>query len=193
MPKITAFLNDVAEERERRARRVAAAAIIFALLALAAAMRPDPKPVTRREIITVTNTVIKEVTKTEYRDRIRTIVTAVVPAGRDLQMPESIDPQTRHLCLSPRWVNFVTGTEQRVTVSNPSPGEIGITRIKFFSDRAKSGFDVDASECRDRILREGEQCTIAITLRQRIGETMTLLVAHDANREPELMTVEALE
>ena len=58
---------------------------------------------------------------------------------------------------------------------------------------AESGFNIDASDCRDRLLREGERCVIHIALKQRIGETVTLTVATDAGGEPERMTVIALE
>ncbi|HEY4642262.1 MAG TPA: hypothetical protein VII75_13030 [Thermoanaerobaculia bacterium] len=196
MRKITAFLNELSDEHERRSRRMLAAALALALLGIAAGLRP-PEVVTKT--VTETKTIIEYQYRTQYvyggeSHRPAAAPPLAFPAGRELPKPfENVDPLTKHLCITPRWVNFTSIGDQKVTVSNPSPGEIGITRIKFFSDRATSGFVVDSRDCLDRVLREGEPCTIRITLKRRIGETMTLLIAHDAGSEPELMTAMALE
>src|SRR3954469_1255915 len=196
MRKITAFLNELSDEHERRSRRMLAAALALALLGIAAGLRP-PEVVTKT--VTETKTIIEYRYRTQYvyggeSHRPAAAAPLALPAGRELPKPfESVDPLTKHLCITPRWASFTGNSAQNVTVSNPSPGEIGITRIKFFSDRATSGFAVDSRNCLDRVLREGEQCTIRITLKRRIGETMTLLIAHDASSEPELMTAMALE
>jgi len=202
MRRITALLDDVVEERNRRARKAAAAGLVLAALALASAMRPAPKP----EIVYVDRTIVQ--VRTEYRDRTTYVYAGVgrrpgrpataggTPALHVERNFAEINPPSlleRHLCLSPRSIIGMRGDTATITVSNPSPGEIGITGIRALSNRQLSGFDFDAGDCRDRVLREGERCVVNICVKRRIGETLTLLVDDDASNTPESMTVEALE
>jgi hypothetical protein len=105
--------------------------------------------------------------------------------------PEIVGSQTRHLCISPRKLDFTNVDLQEITVSNPSAGEIGITGIGIVRNRDDSAFHVDTSACRDRILRPGERCSITIACMRHLPESMELLVSNDAGSVPESMTVEA--
>ena len=207
MRRATLYLDEFLEERDReqrkKSRRLIAAALLLALLGMGAAMRKaDVITVERKVVQTVyqDRVVYRDVTVVERSQPIRPPIAdatpSALPLARDfaaLVPPEIVDPKTRHLCITPRWINFQSEGEETLTVSNPSAGEIAVTNIAFCSDRAKSGFEVRTDECRDRILRPGERCTIKVALRERIGETMSLLVATDAADQPEMMTAQAAE
>ncbi len=207
----TLYLNEMLEEREReqrrRARKAFGGAIVVAALGIAAAMReappreaPPPKIVDRPVPFEVECTLTRRETIEQ-----RVIVPAPPPPaiepltlGRHysvLVADETVDPRARHLCLTPKNLDFShgMGTSDRVVVSNPSGAPITIAKVSVDSDRAISGFVVTSKECDGRTLLPKERCTIYVTLCERIGETIKLLIAHDAEKDPEAMTIEARE
>jgi hypothetical protein len=103
-------------------------------------------------------------------------------------------PALRHVCVSPKWLNFPgdRAKEERLTISNVGTGPVTITGVAMLSDRALTGFSIDSQECNNRTLHPGEHCKVAVSLRKRIGETMKLTILNDLN-EPESVTVTATE
>jgi hypothetical protein len=111
----------------------------------------------------------------------------VAPAAGELVPP--------HLCVSPKGVLFHRDgptTTQQVTISNPGTSAVLITSVIQRSDRAVSGVVVDASGCERTILSPGEHCTMKVSLRRRIGETVELWIFNDAG-EPVPLAVMAPE
>jgi hypothetical protein len=199
MRGVTIHLDEVVEERERerrRARKVFAAAMVVALLGIAAALREPP---TKTITIIKTDTVWREVecvVTTTQTERVVVPPIVIVRHHPVSAPPEVVDASTRHLCLTPKRLDFTAGigTSDRITVSNPSQAAIAITGVTKSSDRAKSGFVVDESDCVGRMLQPGQRCVIYVNLRKRIGgETLTIAVAHDFDAEGDTMTVEARE
>jgi len=106
---------------------------------------------------------------------------------------ESYLPLPRHLCVSPREVNFPRTSavkRQRVTVSNPGSGVVRITGIRTVTMNPARGFAVDATECADRTLLPNERCIIDITVlgaAYRAGGSMQIVVTDDAGEETGLL------
>jgi hypothetical protein len=194
----TLYLNEMLEEREReqrrRSRKAFGGAIVVALLGLAAAMREGPPKIVVQKIF-VRVPVDRIVTRTETVEK-RVIVHAAAPPEIEL-LPlrrHTIDlvgeaTATRHLCVTPKRINFCGATvNDRVIVSNVGGAPIRITRIGTIPQR--SGFVVNADECEGKELGAGERCEISVTLREARGETMYLVIANDAGDPPDAIRVE---
>jgi hypothetical protein len=217
-------LEERERERRKRSRKVVAGALVVAALGIGFGLRdvpaaPVPSTEPAPERITVTETVYVDrpvldpnagaigteprpevVERSERTEGTKRSGVGVLPAfGRRFDdvapaQTETLEPRTRHLCISPKTIRFEGGVScETVTVSNPSAGSIVVTGITATSDRKQSGLDVDDSGCANRWLEPGEQCAIVVRLRHRIGETMQLRVSQDASDDVETTTVEARE
>jgi hypothetical protein len=193
----TLYLNEMLEEREReqrrRARKAFGGAIVVAVLGIAAAMRePPPKVVIQKIFVRVP--VDRVVTRTETVEK-RVIVHTAAPRTFKLlplkwpSLAVEVAP-TRHLCVTPKWIGFgLNTTSDRVTVSNVGGIPIRITKIGTIPER--SGFVVNADDCKGKALGAGERCTISVTLREARGETMYLLIANDTGEPADTIRVES--
>lgn len=210
MPAITLHFDGLNEERKRERRRafaILAAGVLLAVLGIGAAFTdpPPPTPVPPRVIIKeVPKPYPVEVTKTETTTVVERVVVKAPPEhivilspGRHIRdiggagVIERIGPDSLHLCLSPKWLYLKAAATEHVIVSNPGGGPLTVTNVSFVSDRAVTGFTIDGADCEGKTLAPGERCTIDVTLRNRIGETLQLLVSHGDHAES--MVIQAPE
>ena len=198
----TLYLNEMLEEREReqrrRARKAFGGAIAVAVLSLAAAMREVPPKIVFQKIfvrVQVPVPVDRVVTRTETVEK-RVIVHVAAPPEierlplrrHSLDLVAQAEP-TRHLCVTPKRINFCGTVSGRVIVSNVGGAPIRITQVAATPER--SGFVVNADDCEGRELGAGERCTISVTVRAARGETMYLLIANDAGDPADVIRIES--
>ena len=134
-------------------------------------------------------------TRTETVEKRVIMHAAALPAiellplrGHSLDLVAQTEP-TRHLCVTPKRINFYGTLSDRVIVSNVGGAPIRITQVGPMPER--SGFVVNANDCEGRELGAGERCTISVTLREARGETMYLVIANDAGDPPDAIRVES--
>lgn len=193
MFRVRIHLNELEErdrKRRRRARALGAVAIISLLFM--ATRQPEPKivkqivvqevrvPVDRIVTQTITQTVEKRVLVPVAEPRQFKLLPFAYPdvAGVDTPRP------TRHLCVSPKQLNFCATATDQVTVSNAGDTPIRITQIGTVPDW--SGYAVNADDCANRKLEGGDRCTIFVAIREAREETMHLIVYDDAGGRDEV-------
>lgn len=216
MQGVRIYLDEVIEQREREERRRWIRRMfwlaLFALIAIGATYRPaaDPIVVIEKQIVRVPYFVqvpIRVAEPHQARPHSRDIV-AELPIGHGLPSPcagrQDCRPYTepepsRGICMSPKRVLFTPASHlslQPVIVSNSGTQPITITDVRAATwQRTASGFSIDASECRGKVLEGGARCTINVSIDAKVftdGDTMTILVAHDAAGELETMTIAAM-
>jgi hypothetical protein len=209
MRSVTIHLAGYVEEREReekwRTRKTVALVAVLALLGVAAVARPEPEVRTVEKLVPVPTTVTETITET-IAETVIEYVRVPGPGPRQHEEPLPIHHRfadlrgsgvaeivaARHLCISPKWIRFENANEAKITISNPSTREVTITGVARFGDRKRSGFDLERNGCIGRKLGPGEQCQMTVTLRERIGETVQLVVSNDMG-ETESMAIAAAE
>jgi len=97
---------------------------------------------------------------------------------------EAVQPDTRHLCLSPKFL-VLGAEEQQITVSNPGGGPIAVTAVAT----DLGGITIDAADCTGRTLQRGETCTIGVRARERGRRMVGLNVFHDVDGHAETMRI----
>lgn len=209
MEAISIYLDEVIEERRRDERRRwikrMVWLVLIALVAVGATYRPPADPIVLIEprIVKVPYFVrvpIRVVEKVPAPQQIIT-ETELLPPGNAL--PQSapgtlFDSPGGQICLSPKRVFFTRSSHlslQPVIVSNMSSGAVTIKRVRASTWQKSSGFSVDAKECEGVTLAAGARCTINVGIDTKVfdgsGDTVTLLVSHDAPGELETMTIYA--
>ena len=199
MPGVTIYLDEMEErERKRRRRTRALGAVAIISLLFMATRQPETKivrqtvvkevrvPVDRIVTQTITQTVEKRVLVPVAEPRQFKLLPFAYPdvAGVDTSRP------TRHLCVSPKRINFCgTTTSDRLTVSNVGDRPVRITQIGTVPER--NGFAVNDLDCANRTLVAGEQCTIFVSVREAKGETMQLVIANDAGDPADAIRIES--